>query len=201
MFPLVETIKILNGEICNLLYHQRRLEYSFEVYFKEKAFYLLQDVITIPKEFSKGLVKLRFLYAKKDYKLEFFYYTPHKINILKVIENNKIDYLLKFTDRSQINRLLKQKGDCDDILIVKNGFITDTSIANIVFYNGNEWVTPATPLLKGTCRDRLLKEGKIKEEIIKINDLHKFKSFCLINAMLCGDLLPIPIKDIVGHML
>jgi 4-amino-4-deoxychorismate lyase len=113
-----------------------------------------------------------------------------------VIENNKIYYSLKFTDRSQINGLLKQKGDYDDILIVKNGFITDTSISNIVFYNGNEWTTPATPLLKGTCRDKLLKEGKIKEEIIKINDLHKLKSFCLINAMICGDLLPIPIENI-----
>ena len=197
MFPLVETIKVLNGNICNLLYHQRRLEYSFEVYFKKKPFFLLQNVITIPEEFSKGLVKLRFLYTKDDYKHEFSYYKPRNINTLKVIENNNISYSFKFTDRSQINRLLKQKGNYDDILIVKNGFITDTSIANIVFYNDNEWVTPATPLLKGTCRDKLLKEGKIKEEIIKINDLHKFKSFCLINAMTCGVLLPIPIENIL----
>lgn len=196
MFPLVETIKVLNGKIYNLLYHQRRLEYSFEVYFKQKPFFLLQNVITIPERFSKGLVKLRFLYNKDDYKLEFSYYTPRKINTLKVIENNKICYSLKLTDRSQINRLLKQKGNYDDILIVKNGFITDTSISNIIFYNGSKWITPAAPLLKGTCRDKLLKEGKIKEGIIKINDLHKFNSFCLINAMICEDLLPIPIGNI-----
>ena len=196
MFPLVETIKILNGEIYNLLYHQRRLEYSFEVYFKIKPFFLLQNVITIPEEFSKGLVKLRFLYTKDDCKLEFSNYKPRKIKTLKVIENNKICYSLKFTDRFQINSLLKQRGDYDEVLIVKNKFITDTSIANIVFYNNNEWVTPATPLLKGTCRNRLLKEGKIKEEIIQITDLYKFKSFCLINAMICGDLLPIPIGNI-----
>ena len=76
-----------------------------------------------------------------------------------MIENNKICYSLKLTDRSQINRLLKQKGNYDDILIVKNGFITDTSISNIIFYNGSKWITPAAPLLKGTCRDKLLKEG------------------------------------------
>ena len=196
MFPLVETIKVLDGKIYNLLYHQRRLEYAFEVYFMKKSFYLLQDVITIPKEFSKGLVKLRFLYSQDDHELEFSCYEPRKINTLKVIENNKICYSLKFTERSHINSLLKQKGNCDDILIVKNGFITDTSIANIIFYKDNEWLTPATPLLKGTCRAKLLKEGKIKEEIIKINDLHKFKNFCLINAMMCGDLLPIPIENI-----
>jgi len=196
MFPLVETIKVLNAKIYNLQYHQRRLEYSFEEYFKKKPFFLLRNVITIPEEFSKGLVKLRFLYTQDDYKLEFSDYKPRKINTLKVIENNKICYSLKFSDRSLINRLFMQKGNYDDILIVKNGFITDTSIANIVFYNDKKWVTPATPLLKGTCRDKLLKEGKIKKEIIKINDLHKFKSFCLINAMNCGDLLPIPIESI-----
>jgi len=196
MFPLVETIKILNGEIYNLLYHQRRFEYSFEEYFKSKPFFLLQNVIIIPEEFSNGLVKLRFLYNKDDCKLEFSYYKPRKIKTLKVIENNKICYSLKFTDRSQINSLLKQRGNYDEVLIVKNKFITDTSIANIVFYKDNEWITPAMPLLKGTCRDKLLKEGKIKEEIIQINDLHKFKSFCLINAMICGDLLPIPIENI-----
>lgn len=196
MFPLVETIKVLNGKIYSLLYHQRRLEYSFEVYFEKKPFFILQNIITIPEVFSKGLVKLRFLYNKDDYKLEFSSYKPRKVKTLKVIENNKISYSLKFTDRSQINRLLKQKADYDDILIVKNEFITDTSIANIVFYNDNEWVTPATALLKGTCRDKLLQEGTIKEDIIKINDLHKFKSFCLINAMICGDLLPIPIENI-----
>ena len=196
MFPLVETIKVLNGKIYNLLYHQRRLEYSLEVYFKKKPFFLLQNVITIPEEFSKGLVKLRFLYTKDDYKLEFHYYKPRKISTLKVIENNKIWYSLKFADRSQINSLLKQRGDYDDILIVKNKCITDTSIANIVFYNNNEWITPAWPLLKGTCRNKLLEEGIIKAEIIQVNDLHKFKSFCLINAMICGDLLPIPIENI-----
>lgn len=196
MFPLVETIKVSDGEIHNLPYHQRRFDYSFEVHFEKKPIFTLQNVITIPEEFHKGLVKLRFLYTKDDFKVEFSNYTPRKINTLKVIESNKISYSLKFTDRSQIDILLEQKGECDDILIVKNGFITDTSISNIVFYWDHEWITPATPLLKGTCRDKLLKEGKIKEERLKISDLHKFKSFCLINAMICGDLLQTPIENI-----
>ncbi len=58
MFQLVETIKVLNGNIYNLRHHQWRLEYSFEVYFKKKPFFLLQNAIVIPEEFSKGLFKL-----------------------------------------------------------------------------------------------------------------------------------------------
>ncbi|AHF97009.1 MAG: aminotransferase class IV family protein [Minisyncoccia bacterium] len=196
MFPLFETIKILDGKIYNLSFHQKRLEFSFQIYFQKKAPFLLSDIINIPKDFSKGLVKLRFLYSEKSYKLEFLHYKPRKIITLKIVENNEINYSLKFTDRSQINDLVHQKGTCDDILIIKNGFITDTSIANIVFYDGKEWVTPAIPLLMGTCRAKLLKENKIKEEVVKITDLYKFRAFCLINALNCNNLSPISIINI-----
>lgn len=196
MFPLVETIKVFNGEIYNLPYHQLRLDHAFERYFKINSFLLLEDIIRIPENFPKGLVKLRFLYTRNNYKLEYHSYQLRKITTLKMIENNDIDYTFKFTDRTSIKELFEKKDNHDDVLILKNKLITDTSIANIVFYNGHEWLTPATPLLKGTCREKLLKEGKIKEEIITINDLKKFNSFCLINAMTCGDVMPLPIENI-----
>jgi 4-amino-4-deoxychorismate lyase len=82
-------------------------------------------------------------------------------------------------------------------LIVKNGFITDTSSANILFYDGRDWVTPSTPLLMGTCREKLLRGGKIREENIKRDDIYKFKHFRLINAMIGENLLPIPIINII----
>lgn len=75
------------------------------------------------------------------------------------------------------------KDDCDDILIIKNKRITDTSIANIVFYNGNRWITPSQPLLEGTCRARLLSEGGIEVDEIMMNDIKLFSQFKLINAM------------------
>ncbi len=196
MYPLVETIKIFNGEIYNLNYHQNRFERSYEICFNKKPFSSLQKAISIPDEFSQGLVKLRFIYGKDQYQLDFSPHRPSPINTLKVIEDNKIDYSLKFKNRSQINRLFEHRGDCDDILIVKNGFITDTSIANIIFYSGDEWITPATPLLRGTCREKLLTEGKIREAIIQIDDLHRFANFSLINAMNCGEFFPTPIENI-----
>ena len=196
MFPLVETMKVQNGKVYNLLYHQRRLDFAFEVYFHQKTNFRLQTLIRVPDKYSEGLVKLRFLYGIKAYKLEFSMYEPRRINTLKIIENNTIRYSFKFTDRSQINDLFKQKKNCDDILIVKNQCITDTSIANIVFYTGTEWVTPETPLLEGTCRAKLLEDGIIKEARIELKDLGKFNSFALINAMLCGSMQPIPIQNI-----
>jgi 4-amino-4-deoxychorismate lyase len=45
---------------------------------------------------------------------------------------------------------------CDDIIIVRNGFVTDASYANLIFRKGDEWFTPATFLLAGTMRAFLL---------------------------------------------
>jgi 4-amino-4-deoxychorismate lyase len=79
---------------------------------------------------------------------------------------------------------MTRRGDCDDILIVKDGYITDTSFSNIVFFDGEKWVTPARPLLRGTMRESLLKRNLIGEENITVDDLNKIKEARLINAML-----------------
>ena len=42
-----------------------------------------------------------------------------------------IDYTYKSAHREELNALYAQKGMADDILIVRNGYLTDTSISNI----------------------------------------------------------------------
>ena len=51
-------------------------------------------------------------------------------------------------------------------LIVKDGYLTDTSIANIALYDGYTWFTPAHPLLRGTKRAELLNKQLIVEKDI-----------------------------------
>ena len=75
-------------------------------------------------------------------------------------------YRLFFQEHRQkkLNSLFQIRQDKDDILIVKNGLLTDTSIANIALYDGNDWYTPLHPLLKGTKRAELLDKGVLKEK-------------------------------------
>jgi len=82
-----------------------------------------------------------------------------------------------------------QKEQCDDILIIKKGLVSDTSIANIAFYDGKLWFTPKAALLKGTCRTRLLLEGKIIEKEIRVEDIKKYKKIALMNAMIDFDII------------
>ncbi len=65
-----------------------------------------------------------------------------------------------------------------------------------IFFDGTEWVTPTTFLLNGTCRQRLLSEGKIKERIIHATDIPSFTHIGLINAMIGLGELCLPLNRI-----
>jgi 4-amino-4-deoxychorismate lyase len=80
--------------------------------------------------------------------------------------------------------LHKQKGNADDVLIIKNNEVTDTSFANVIFFDGNRWVTPKHPLLPGTQRAFLLENGIISEAVIKFSDIPAFQKIRIINAMI-----------------
>lgn len=101
-----------------------------------------------------------------------------------MVECDDINYQYKYYNRSKINELFQQHENCDDILIVKNEFVTDISYANIVFWDGDKWITPSTPLLHGTKRQKLINQKIITEKEIKLSDLHLFEKARIINAMI-----------------
>jgi 4-amino-4-deoxychorismate lyase len=183
MFPLLETIKVIEGIPQNLDYHQMRFENSYEKFYGFRTKLKLTEIIFVPPEYSKGKIKARFLYNNDLYECNFSKYIPIKIKSIRLIVNNNIEYSLKYSDRRAINILYEMRGICDDILIIKNGVITDSSFANIVLYDGRTWYTPMRPLLKGSCRERLISEGKITPAEIKAEDLKSFSEFKLINAL------------------
>lgn len=184
MSQLFETIKIENSRISNIEYHNERLNRSRRELFGSKDRIDLQNLIVIPENMQSRVAKCRVVYDMVIRKIEFYPYAPKEIKSLKLIECNDIDYSFKYEERSKLNELFEQRGDTDDILIVKNGFITDTSIANIVLFDGEKWVTSSTPLLPGTQRTKLLKEGVIIEQEIRLADLGRFKKLIVVNAML-----------------
>jgi len=183
MYPLFETICVKDGVIQNSEWHQKRYAHSYEAYYSKKAPRALIEGITVPTEFSSSVSKLRISYNEFSRKIEFEKSTFVIGKTLKLVHVDDIDYSLKYSNRNQLNNLFARRGTCDDVLISKNGMITDTTYANIVFTDGMKWYTPSTPLLKGTCREKLLEEGQIFEKDISVNDLDNYIGFNLINAM------------------
>jgi 4-amino-4-deoxychorismate lyase len=117
------------------------------------------------------------------------------------VQADSIQYEHKFLDRSCLDKLFETTL-ADDVLIVKNGLLTDTSFANIVFFDGDRWVTPSTPLLHGTKREYYLEIGRIKEVELTVDDLPRFQKAMLINAMLDLETGPsIEMKNILPYRL
>ena len=183
MYRLLETIKVFNRALQNIEYHNARFNVTRRDLFGIRKTTLLQNEITVPLTLSNEIYKCRITYSHQVENVEFEKYTPRLINSLKIIENRDISYEYKFADRSQLIDLFENRGDCDDILIIKNGLITDTYLANVVFWDGKNWLTPSHPLLKGTARARLINDHKIVEAKMELNDLMKFQKARIINAM------------------
>jgi 4-amino-4-deoxychorismate lyase len=157
----------------------------------------LSNIIKIPDALSSALYKCRVIYTNTIHDIEFHAYRIKPVNALKVVYDDSIEYEYKFEDRRDLLKHIDKEGTAE-ILIVKNGLITDTSYANIVLSDEIKFITPSRPLLKGTKREKLLGEGGIIEHEIKLSDLNTFKYAYLINAMIdLEDKIRIPIKDIL----
>jgi 4-amino-4-deoxychorismate lyase len=183
MSRLFETIKCSEGKLFNMEFHQSRFEKACREFFGFSTHFNLIESIEIPEFAKTGLFRCRVTYSKQIDKIEFIPHQYREIKSLKLIEDNEIDYRFKFDDRERLNRLFEQRGTCDDIIIVKNGLITDSSYANIIFYDERKWWTPDSPLLPGTQRAKLLSEKKISACRITYKDISKYKKAGLINAL------------------
>lgn len=182
MYPFFETIRITDAKPVNLEYHQRRLNRTLEDNYKQHIYFDLVNILT-KYDFDKNkTIKCRFLYNNIDYKIEFEEYCFSLPKIVYIAKNDKISYEYKFSDRSMINSM-KNDFVNNEILIIKNSLVTDTSISNIVFKKGESWETPLKPLLSGTERQKLLDEKKIITAEIYEDDIYKYEAFKLINAM------------------
>lgn len=190
MFQLVESIKCHNGELFNLDYHQKRLNESYRKVFELMDVpYNLSD-IPIPKKFKCGVYKFRFIYDQKACTYEWVPYQKKRIKTLKIVEGGKINYEHKSVDRKELSDLFELREQYDDIIIVKEGLITDSFYANLAFHKGSSWFTPTCPLLKGTKRQSLLDQGMLQLADIRKSDLHTYDKVSLINALLdLGDVV------------
>jgi len=193
---LLETIKIKGGEIYNLSYHQKRCDFSRASLFQTTDSLNLYSYIHPP---GKGLYRCRILYNRQIHSIEYIPYIPKNIATLKIVPST-IEYGFKYANRDAFNALLKKYTDVDEIIIEKDGYLTDTSMANIAFYDGVKWITPSSPLLQGTMRAKLLDKGFLHLSNIKKEDLSKYTQVALMNAMLGFKILnPIQILNREGN--
>jgi 4-amino-4-deoxychorismate lyase len=188
MFPFLETIKVQNGNAPLLAYHQKRLNRTFEHFFPfEKkhnlsAIFSKEEKIIATKNTDKQVFKCRFLYDEKFFFAELLPYSVKSIESFRLVHvSDDFSYDFKFTERNLLNSLVV---DNQEVIIVKNGFLTDTTYANIALKQGEKWYTPSQPLLEGTKRDFLIENKLIFPKQLHINALQDFSHIKIFNAMM-----------------
>ncbi len=186
MYPLFTTIKLEENRLLHLDFHNQRVNYTRNKLFGSTDIWDIGKMIDIPELEDFKMYRCRFLYNKDNYRAEFVPYEQRYITKLFLVQDDQIDYSFKYTNRLRLEEFRSQltNPNDSDVLIVKNGLITDTSFANIAFSDSTKWYTPNSPLLKGTKREFYLTNGTLTERTIRPVDLSGFTRARLINAML-----------------
>ena len=198
MSQFIESIKIEDQEVFLLELHQKRVNATFAHFGMENSIDLAK-IIKDLKIDEDGFFKLRIVYdLNRNYKTQLIPYAVAEIDSFQLVENNTYDYAFKFEDRKEFERM-KTKAKTEEIIIVKNNCITDTSYTNLLFLKDEKWYTPSTYLLNGVMRQHLLATKKIKETEITLQNIKEFTHFQLINSMNdFDDMFIYPIERIVN---
>ena len=197
MCQFIETIRVKDGRIFNLTYHEERMNRTRKEVWGKTDWLKITGVWS-PEELPLECLKLRFVYDEAGiHDLTCTPYTRKEILSLRLVYDNNITYPYKSVDRSMLNELKKQQGDCDEILIIRDNHLTDTSYTNVALYDGQQWFTPSTPLLPGTMRQSLLDKGMLQEREILVSDIPQYQQISLFNAMMELGEVVLPVKNIL----
>jgi para-aminobenzoate synthetase / 4-amino-4-deoxychorismate lyase len=92
----------------------------------------------------------------------------------------------KTTNREVYDTRLAAHPGCDDVILVnERGEVTESTIANLVVrLDGGAWTPPVEcGLLPGVFRAALLREGEIRERVLRPADLFRAQAVYLINSV------------------
>ena len=180
----LESIKVKDGQCYLLDYHQDRIDRTAHQYGFTTQIWSLKDQVSKLEIPPHGIFKLRLVYHASTIQMGLQPYTIRPVKKLQLVHDDQIEYASKFVDRKSLSGLFSKRGAADDIIIVKNGLLTDSYYANLAFLKENKWYTPKLPLLAGTKRQFYLEENILSEADISPADIAQFEKIALINAMI-----------------
>ena len=207
----VETIRITDGrwpEAEILALHRERLARTCRALdsgAEVPDLAAIRRVHPVPEGLRKGMAKCRVVYGAAGIEaVEYSLYTPPRIGSLLAVEVEGLDYGHKYADRMELtfwHELARTAGH-GDALLLRDGRVTDTTFCNVAFRvaGGSRelWHTPASPLLRGTMREWLIKRGTIVPREIRLENLREghYSHIALFNAMNDFGTLLLPINRI-----
>ncbi|MBT4179278.1 MAG: branched-chain amino acid aminotransferase [Campylobacteraceae bacterium] len=171
-----ETIKCEDYEIFNLDFHKKRIANTVGLNIN------LEEYIYPP---NAKLIKCKLIYDECGVTdVLYDVYVKKDVTSFQLVYDDNIKYNKKALLRDDLDALSEKREKSDEIIIVKNNLITDTSIANIAIYLDEEWITPKVALLEGTTKARYVENNILKLKDITLEMLKNCTEFATLNAMI-----------------
>ena len=180
LFPVFETIAIIDGIPQNLAFHQARMDNTIEKLFQKTSVFNLEEIIQVPTEYQNGLIKCRIDYNQQDFNIIFSAYQRREIRNYQCVYLDNLDYTLKYTNRTIFEDINMIK---DDAVIIHDKKVTDCRIGYLIFFKDGIWYGSKNYLLKGTQLSRLLSENRVQLKEINADEIHQYEKVMMINAM------------------
>ena len=180
LFPVFETIAIIDGIPQNLAFHQARMDNTIEKLFQKMSVFNLEEIIQVPTEYQNGLIKCRIDYNQQDFNIIFSAYQRREIRNYQCVYLDNLDYTFKYTSRTIFEDIKMTK---DEEVIIQDKKVTDCRIGNLIFLKDGIWYGPKNYLLKGTQLSRLLSENQVQLKEIYTDEIHQYEKVMMINAM------------------
>lgn len=141
-----------------------------------------RDVLKPPRN---GLLAAKLIYTDcgEFVSVEYRDYAPRIPRSFALVRQNG-RYERKYLERDWIDAIFTTRGACDDVIIVQNNLVLDSTRANMAIFCDGLWLTPARPLLAGTTRERYLKMGLLREFDITTQMLKSASKIAVMNAMI-----------------
>ncbi len=196
MSRFIESIHIKNGAVQNIELHDIRVQQTRKKILNIDDGFSLMAFIHPPSHMMNLNIKCRIVYSERVQEVTYAEYTVRDIRTLKMCQADHVEYVHKFEDRSDINALF-DKAKSDEILMIKNGAVTDCRYYNTAFLKEGKWYTPSKPLLNGVKRSSLISKGVLNERQIYAKDISLYEKVSLINALTDLEQIILPITSIV----
>ncbi|MFG6147145.1 aminodeoxychorismate synthase component I [Halobacillus sp. B23F22_1] len=190
-FQLLESLKLEGKEYPLLSYHMERLKQSahyFNFRYDEKFVY---NILNKWREDNpRGLFKVRLLLdesGKVEGEVQSIQPPPERVicALAKKPVDESDPFLYHKTTHRAVYEVHKQEGAFSVLLWNSKEELTEFTMANVVVKQGGEYFTPpvSSGLLRGTLRELLLSERKIKEKKIYKSELHTCEEVWMINGV------------------
>lgn len=184
MSLFIESIKYADNSFLRLDLHQQRINKVFEEYFPFEKPFQLTNIPLLHLYNKPGVFKCRIVFDTRVRNIELLPYKRKNISSLQLTYASIPVCTGKPENRLQLDEAFSERKQCDDIIIVREGYLTDSYYANIALWDGKKWVTPTLPIIYGVQRQWLLNNHLIVEKQIHVNDIDQYSKIRLFNAMI-----------------